>query len=182
MADTTPSLGPVLLAHARTAIAGRLKQAADSAPDHPALHAPGASFVTLSLKGCLRGCIGQLEPVRSLGEDVRQNAIAAAFHDPRFLPLSLDEWPHIELEVSVLGPVQYTACPSLAKCLEQIVPFEDGVILASGVHRATFLPQVWEQLPEPEQFLAHLLTKAGLAAGTWPANMKLGRYRVAHYA
>lgn len=182
MPETAPSPGPALLAHARAAIAGRLKLAADSAPDHPALHLPGASFVTLHLNGCLRGCIGQLEPTRLLGEDVRQNAIAAAFHDPRFLPLSVEEWPHIELEVSVLGPVSYTACPTLAECLQQITPFEDGVILASGLHRATFLPQVWEQLPEPEQFLAHLLAKAGLPAGHWPASMKLGRYRVEHYA
>lgn len=175
------TLGPTLLAHARAAIASHLGLAAVEAPDHPALHEPGASFVTLTRNGQLRGCIGQLEPTRALGQDVEQNAIAAAFRDPRFAPVSASEWPEIAVEVSLLGPVSYTPCPTEEDCLRQITPFEDGVILSSSVRRATFLPQVWEQLPDPAQFIAHLLMKAGLPVGVWPADMRLGRYRVTKY-
>ena len=175
------TLGPALLAQARIAIAARLGLTHDKAPDHPALHQAGACFVTLTRTEQLRGCIGQLEPIQPLGEDVRQNAVAAAFHDPRFRPMSREEWPEITVEVSVLGPVSFTPCPTEEDCLRQIEPFEDGVILASGRRRATFLPQVWEQLPDPAQFIEHLLLKAGLPVSVWPADMQLGRYQVAKY-
>lgn len=176
------ALGPLLIALARAAIAQRLQQPCPAlATDHPALHALGASFVTLTLKGQLRGCIGQLEATRSLQEDVRHNAIAAAFHDPRFAPLSPAEWSQIAVEVSVLGPTHYTPCATRADCLALIEPFEDGVIFASGARRATFLPQVWEQLPDAEQFIDHLLAKAGLPPQHWPADMRVGLYRVTAY-
>ena len=175
------SLGPVLLSLSRAAISEKLGLEPEKTPDHAALHRPGASFVTLTKNGQLRGCIGQLEAIQDLGKDVRQNAIAAAFHDPRFRPVTLEEWPLIEIEVSVLGPVSFTPCPTEKDCLRQIKPFEDGVILSSGLRRATFLPQVWDQLPESRQFIEHLLLKAGLPVDAWPSDMKLGRYRVTKY-
>jgi len=176
-----PELGDALLSHARASIAEHLGLQAESKLDHPALHETGASFVTLSKNGLLRGCMGQLEARRQLGLDVSHNAIAAAFQDPRFPPVSGTEWPELAVEVSVLGPVQYAYCPTEEDCLRQIVPFEDGVILSSGFRRATFLPQVWEQLPDPQQFIAHLLAKAGFPADGWPADMSLGRYQISKY-
>jgi uncharacterized protein len=176
-----PDFGKSLLTHARTAIATRLDLPAPPTVDHPALHAPGASFVTLTRHGQLRGCIGHLHPIQALGPDVRENAIAAAFHDPRFIPLTAAEWPDLSIEVSVLGPSVFSPCPTEEDCLRQIVPFQDGVILASSSRHATFLPQVWEQLPDPQDFIAHLLQKAGLPVTLWPSDMQLGRYQVAKY-
>lgn len=176
--EATPDLGPQLLALARAAIAAQLGLPAPATPDHPALHAPGASFVTLTHKGQLRGCIGHLAPVQNLGADIHENALAAAFHDPRFAPVKAAEWPEISVEVSVLGPATFSHCPTEEDCLRQIVPFKDGVILTSGSRRATFLPQVWEQLPDPQEFIAHLLQKAGLPVALWPSDMQLGRYQV----
>ncbi len=174
-------LGPVLIALARHAIATRLGLDAPPPREHPALATPGASFVTLTAGGALRGCIGQLEAVRALGEDVRANALAAAFADPRFMPLTVAEWPAIRVEVSVLGAVEFLACPTEEDCLRLITPGVDGVVLASGRRRATFLPQVWAQLPDPQEFIEHLLRKAGLPVGGWPADMELGLYHVDEY-
>lgn len=171
-------LGAALLSHARTAIAARLGIAAPPASEHARLDEAGASFVTLTRHGALRGCMGQLEASRSLREDVRANALAAAFRDPRFAPLTEEEWPALHVEVSLLGPVSFTACASEDDCLRLIQPGEDGVILASGCHHATFLPQVWEQLPEARDFIARLCEKAGLHAYRWPTDMQVGRYRV----
>lgn len=176
-----PQLGAILLAQARAAIAGQLALPVAEATEHPALEQPGASFVTLTRQGQLRGCIGQLQPVKSLGADVRSNAVAAAFNDPRFTPLTASEWPSVRIEVSVLGPVNFVHCPTEEDCLRQLTPFQDGVILVSGSRRATFLPQVWEQLPDPQEFIEHLLQKAGLPVELWPADMELGLYRVAKY-
>ncbi|PLK47272.1 AmmeMemoRadiSam system protein A [Uliginosibacterium sp. TH139] len=175
------ALGPLLLAQARAAIAGTLGLKAAEPGDHPALHELGASFVTLTREGLLRGCIGQLQPVKALGPDVADNARAAAFRDPRFAPLTAEEWPDLQIEVSVLGPVSFVHCPTEEDCLRQLTPFKDGVILASGARRATFLPQVWEQLPDPQDFIRQLLQKAGLPVDLWPADMQLGRYRVTKY-
>ena len=162
-----PELGDALLSHARASIAEHLGLQAESKLDHPALHETGASFVTLSKNGLLRGCMGQLEARRLLGLDVSHNALAAAFQDPRFPPVSRAEWPDLAVEVSVLGPVQYAYCPTEEDCLRQIVPFEDGVILSSGFRRATFLPQVWEQFSSKEEFLRQLSLKARGGADLW---------------
>lgn len=177
-AELGPEIGALLLAHARAAIATRLGQSAPPAADHPALHETRATFVTLTRHGQLRGCIGHLQAMQELGRDVRSNALAAAFEDPRFAPVSVAEWPTIRVEVSVLGPTTFSNCPTEEDCLRQIVPFEDGVILASGARSATFLPQVWDELPDPQEFIAHLLHKAGLPVTLWPADMRLGRYHV----
>jgi hypothetical protein len=181
-AGTDAALGRTLLAAARRAIADGLGLAADAAPqagDHPDLQRPGATFVTLhDAEGRLRGCVGRLEASRTLGDDVRANADAAAFGDRRFAPLRAAEWPGLRLEVSLLDPAEPLAPCSEAQALATLRPGLDGVILDWRGSRATFLPQVWEQLPRPADFLAALKQKAGLAADFWAPDLRLARYRV----
>lgn len=171
-------LGSALLVRARNAIAAELGQTGADAPDHPALHQPGACFITLTREGHLRGCIGSLEAHRSLGDDVEANARAAAFRDPRFPPLSLAELPGTRVEVSLLTPASPMDFEDEADALGRLHPGIDGVILEYRNHRATFLPQVWESLPDPGQFLAHLKQKAGLPADFWSPEIRLCRYEV----
>lgn len=131
------------------------------------LAAFGASFVTLTISGHLRGCIGSLEAYQSLVEDVREHAVAAAFEDYRFSPVTRDEFSTIEIEISRLTqPVSldYSSPDDLPGLLR---PGVDGVILKDGYRRATFLPQVWEQLPNPEDFLTHLCAKMGAPSDLW---------------
>lgn len=131
------------------------------------LLAIGASFVTLTKHGDLRGCIGALEPYQPLAADVREHAVAAALEDYRFPPVQENELAKIAVEVSRLTipiPLAYTDPDNLLKKLH---PGMDGVILRDGVHRATFLPQVWAQLPGKVEFLAHLCSKMGAAPDTW---------------
>lgn len=130
--------------------------------DYPELAAPGAVFVTLNLYGALRGCIGSLVAYRPLIDDLIDNARAAAFRDPRFLPLSLTEFDEIEIEVSILSTPQHLEYSSTADLKSKIRPGVDGVVLSLSGHRATFLPQVWEQLPTFELFFSHLCQKAEL--------------------
>jgi AmmeMemoRadiSam system protein B/AmmeMemoRadiSam system protein A len=144
----------------------------------PWLNRPGASFVTLMLEGRLRGCIGSLAAARRLGEDVAQNALAAALRDPRFAPLAAEEWRRCGLEVSVLSPAKPLRFGDEAEMLALLRPGEDGVILEHEGRRATFLPQVWEGLPEKRQFLEELKRKAGIPEGTRLARCKVWRYRV----
>jgi len=174
----TDTLGPALLVRARNAIAARLNQATQAEPDHPALASPGATFVTLMQNGNLRGCIGSLEAHRPLDQDVRANGVAAAFSDPRFPPLTAAEFPHTRVEVSLLTAPQPMEFSSEADALRQLRPHVDGVILIAGQRRSTFLPQVWEQLPEPRLFMAHLKQKAGLPADWWSSEVELQRYEV----
>ena len=171
-------LGPALLARARNAIAAQLKQATQFEPAHPALNQPGATFVTLTQNGALRGCIGSLQAHRPLDQDVRANAVAAAFSDPRFPPLKADELPRTRVEVSLLTAPQTMSFSSEADALRQLRPNVDGVIFIAGQRRSTFLPQVWEQLPEPRQFMAHLKQKAGLPADYWSVEVQLQCYEV----
>lgn len=170
--------GPTLLALARTAIAHSLglKAATDEMPHW--LQEPGASFVTLTQNGQLRGCIGSLSAHRSLGEDVRANAVAAALRDPRFPALTVAELERTRVEVSVLSPMQPLAFNSEAEAIAQLRPHIDGVVLEYGGHRGTFLPQVWEQLPAPKEFMAQLKRKAGLSADFWADGVRLQRYTV----
>jgi AmmeMemoRadiSam system protein A len=172
--------GLTLLAIARAAIGHRLgvhgePPRTDTAPW---LARPGASFVTLMLEEKLRGCIGSLAATRRLGEDVAANAQAAALRDPRFAPLTPGEWPRCEVEVSVLSPAKPLRFADEAEVLAQIRAGEDGVILEHEGRRATFLPQVWESLPEKPKFLGELMRKAGIPADTRLARCKLWRYRV----
>lgn len=176
MADKT--LGTALLARARNAIAAEFGRPAAPEPDHPALARLGATFVTLTQGGQLRGCIGSLEAWRPLEQDVRANAIAAAFRDPRFMPLVAEELELTRVEVSLLQPAVAMSFSSEDDAVGQLRPDIDGVILESGAHRGTFLPQVWESLPQPRQFMAHLKQKAGLAPDFWSPDVKLSRYEV----
>lgn len=148
----------------------------------PWLRAPGASFVTLHLEDQLRGCIGSLEPRRALGDDVAHNAYAAAYRDPRFPPVEGAERPRLRVEVSVLSPREPLAAASESEAIRLLRPGVDGVVLEYGARGATFLPQVWESLPDPREFLEHLRHKAGLPLGFWHPDLKLSRYTVDKYA
>lgn len=175
-----PALGRALLGSARAEIADALGLAAPVAPDHPRLHRPGASFVTLhDARGDLRGCVGQLQARQPLGQDVRHNALAAAFGDRRFPSLTRSEWTGLQVEVSVLGLLQpMPSSASFDEAAGQLQPGIDGVLLAALGRQGTFLPQVWAQLPDRHDFLAALLRKAGLPHSYWHADVQLWRYRV----
>ncbi|MDD5388205.1 MAG: AmmeMemoRadiSam system protein A [Gallionellaceae bacterium] len=174
----TEEQGRLMLALARAAIAREFDASAATLPHPDWLATPGAVFVTLSEAGRLRGCIGSLEAHRPLGVDLEHNARAAAFSDPRFPPLARAELPRVRVEVSVLTPASPLAFTDEADALAQLRPGMDGVILEHGWHRATFLPQVWEQLPEPRQFMSHLKQKAGLSGDFWAKDLRLYRYGV----
>ncbi len=177
---STDALGITLLALARNAIAARLGQPAPAAeiPSMPELTAPGATFVTLTQDGILRGCIGSLSPHRALADDVFANAQAAAFRDPRFPPLAVDELATTRIEVSLLDPSEPLPCTDEAEAIARLRPGIDGLVLSCGAQRATFLPQVWDSLPQPRDFLARLKQKAGLPADYWSPQLTLERYTV----
>jgi AmmeMemoRadiSam system protein A len=137
-----------------------------------------ASFVTLMLNHELRGCIGSLSPCRALVEDIAQNAYSAAFHDPRFPALSEAEFELLEYHISVLSDTVPMRFDSEADLLSQLRPGMDGLVLEDQTHRGTFLPSVWEQLPEPEMFLRHLKQKAGLPTNYWSDTVQVSRYTV----
>jgi AmmeMemoRadiSam system protein A len=144
---------------------------------HRDLKAVRASFVTLQSNGQLRGCIGHLDAVQPLVVDVAENAFAAAFRDPRFAPLSEAEWPDVDLHLSILTPPEAMQFSDEADLIRQIHSQEDGLILQDGPNRGTFLPSVWDSLPNPEDFLTHLKLKAGLAANHWSGRVEVYRYR-----
>jgi AmmeMemoRadiSam system protein A len=135
-----------------------------------------ATFVTLTIGGHLRGCIGMLEACRPLAEDVEENARAAAFEDPRFPPLTENEFKRLEIHISVLSPPEELKFLSEKDILDQIRPGVDGLILQDGFRRGTFLPSVWQELPEKKLFLAHLKQKAGLSANYWSDTLRVFRY------
>jgi AmmeMemoRadiSam system protein A len=174
----TETQGRLLTALARAAIAREFDEPGAVVPHSDWLDAPGAVFVTLTSDGRLRGCIGSLQAHRPLGEDLEENARAAAFRDPRFPPLSRAELDKVRVEVSVLTPATPMKFTDEADALAQLRPGVDGVILEHGWHHATFLPQVWEQLPEPAVFMSHLKQKAGLASDFWAGDVRLSRYGV----
>ena len=175
---STEARGPTLLAHARSAIAYRLGLSDGIAPVAAFLQAPGATFVTLMADGQLRGCVGSLSARRLLGEDVRANAQAAAFDDPRFAPLVRAEYDTLEVEVSLLSASTPIVVASERDLHAQLRPGVDGVTLQRGHCRATFLPQVWESLRDPREFLAHLKRKAGLPFDFWSSDLEISRYTV----
>ena len=137
----------------------------DTVPEE--LRRDGASFVTLTKHGELRGCIGSLEPRRPLVLDVRENAVAAAFHDPRFPPMRPQELDDLQVEISVLSAPQRLSYDGPDDLIARLRPGVDGVVIERGWNRATFLPQVWEKLPEPQEFLQHLCLKAYLPADAY---------------
>ncbi|MCB6178080.1 AmmeMemoRadiSam system protein A [Rhodobacter sp. Har01] len=148
----------------------------------PPLHTQAASFVTLTLDGELRGCIGSLAAHQPLFADVIENAQKAAFSDPRFSFLTLQEWPKTRLKIAVLTRAAPLAFGSEAEALSLIVPGEDGLILSAAGRRGLFLPMVWEQIPEPDAFLRSLKRKAGLPADFWSADLQLHRFRAEGFA
>jgi len=170
--------GRTLLRVARGAIAGALGRTVPPQPGASWLEERRATFVTLRQNGELRGCNGSLEPRRALGRDVAENALGSAFSDPRFGPLSAEELDRTEIEVSLLSPPASIEFSSHASLVSQLVAGEDGVILGSGDRRATFLPQVWEQVPDAHEFLAQLKRKAGLAPDYPTERCTVSRYRV----
>jgi AmmeMemoRadiSam system protein A len=172
----------MLVSLARAAISGRFGLNVPVREEAGFLQQPGATFVTLKRNGQLRGCIGSLSVHRSLIEDVRANACAAAFQDPRFKPLRFEELNSIRVEVSLLSALQLMAFRDEADALSQLRPGIDGLVLECGRNRGTFLPQVWESLPEPQAFLRELKRKAGLAADFWHPELSLSRYTVAKWA
>ncbi len=168
-----------LLDLARRSIEHGLRAArfAPAHADYPArLRERRASFVTLHLEGALRGCIGTLEARAPLIEDVADNARAAAFGDPRFPALTVVEFERIELHISVLGVPEPLACVSETDLLARLRPGVDGLILEEGGRRGTFLPSVWDQLPERGEFLRQLKRKAGLPADYWSRTLRVSRY------
>ncbi len=178
-APAVREMGQTLVGIARGAIAHGLGLAAAPLVDAPRwLAQPGATFVTLTSGGALRGCIGSLEPHRPLGLDVAENARSAAFRDPRFRPVGAPEWPRCEVEVSLLSAAKPLEFDDEAHLLDQLAMGRDGVILAHGSRRATFLPQVWETLPDKRRFLDELMRKAGIPAGTPLTQCTVLRYGV----
>lgn len=141
-----------------------------------ALGALRATFVTLEIDNRLRGCIGMLEAVRPMVADVSQNAYAAAFGDTRFAPVNAAEQQQLEIHISILSPPEPMSFTSQDDLCSQIRPGTDGLILQEGQRRGTFLPAVWESLPEVRQFMAHLKTKAGLPSDYWSDRIEVWRY------
>ena len=139
---------------------------------------PGAAFVTLRRDGRLLGCIGSLEPTRSLADDVAAHAYDAAFRDPRLPAVTLDDWHHMDVEISVLGPLAPLAVGDHAELIAALRPGVDGVLLTSDEGRGTFLPSVWDQVGSAEEFVELLWRKAGLRAGRWPADLAVDHYQV----
>lgn len=170
----------LLLALARQSITHGLCSGAPLSPSLSSdvvLQAPGACFVSLTIDGELRGCIGSLEPRRSLIEDVCANAYAAAFDDSRFPPLGMEELSRVKIEISILGPLEEMHFENQADLLQQIIPFRDGLMLEERGRRGTFLPLVWNQLPNKEQFFAQLKRKTGLPHSYWSNSLRCFRYQ-----
>lgn len=170
--------GHVLLPLARAAIATELGLPHTAREDLPWLKQYGACFITLMDGDNLRGCIGTLRAHRALAEDVKANAVAAAFRDPRFKPLAPEEFGAVALEISVLSALEPVTFADEPDALRQLRAGLDGVVFDYGHHTSTFLPQVWENLREPSEFLAHLKYKAGLPPDFWDREVKLARYTV----
>lgn len=164
----TKEQGRSLLHLARWTLAGEFGEQKEDGPvQDAALDAEYGTFVTLKIAGRLRGCIGNILPSGSVADGVRRNAVYAAFHDSRFSPLTVAELGELEIDISVLSKPHILKYCDGDDLLSKLQPGQDGVILSLGTASATFLPQVWEQLPEPETFLGHLCRKAGLVESAW---------------
>jgi AmmeMemoRadiSam system protein A len=185
-----PALAPearrTLLSLARRCIRHGIAQGCPLAVDpeafDPALRERRASFVTLNRDGNLRGCIGHLEPRQTLVADVVENAFSAAFRDPRFPPVAAAEVDSLAIHISVLTLPEPLVFGSEEELLDQIEPGLDGLILEEGPYRGTFLPAVWESLPDARIFLAHLKGKAGLPPGYWSDSLRVLRYRTESFS
>lgn len=177
--------GKILLDIARTAISRALDIPCPSSykdSNKVWLSEPGATFVTLTENQELRGCIGSLYAYSPLIKDVSNNAVSAALHDPRFTPLTVNELDLVTIEVSLLSKLQPLNFSNEKEALKQLRPGIDGIVLEYGPHRSTFLPQVWENFPQPQQFLAKLKLKAHLSEGFWTKGITLSRYTVSKWS
>lgn len=174
--------GDVLLAVARGAVAERFGATAMLIPERSWLAKLAATFVTINHGDRLHGCIGTVEPRRSLLEDLRHNAVMAAFHDPRTRPLRADELDLVTFSVAILGPPSTLEYRDEADARRQLRPHIDGVILSFSGYRGLFLPQVWETLPERGAFLDNLKRKAGLPTTFWDDRIELERFEVTKFA
>jgi AmmeMemoRadiSam system protein A len=181
-APLTPEQGRSLAELAVEAVYSRLTGVPHPPPRpaDPDLLAPGACFVTLESRGVLRGCVGSLQPRRPLYLDVTRNA-QSAMNDPRLPAVSADDWPTLDVEVSVLSPLEPVAAGSRDELLAVLRPGVDGLVLAADGRRATFLPAVWAKLPDPARFLAALLAKGRWPAEGWPDGVAAWLYTSAEY-
>jgi AmmeMemoRadiSam system protein A len=182
--------GRLLLRLARSALLEKLGRPLPAAETErlrtalkgPRFHVRRGTFVTLSMGGELRGCIGNLFPTDPLVEGVRRNAAHAAFQDPRFKPLTENELDQVMIEVSILThpqPLPYSTAQDL---IQRLRPHLDGVIIRQGYASATFLPQVWDQLQNTEDFLGHLCLKAGLSRDAWKrSKLEVATYQVQRF-
>ena len=173
--------GATLLGIARAAIEEKFFNLSERKNEAAWLARPGATFVTLLKDGALRGCIGSLDAARPLAQDVAENAVAAAFRDPRFPALTAAEWPRCAVEVSLLSAPRRLRFADEADLLRQIRAGEDGLILEADGRRGTFLPQVWQSIADKQAFLAELVRKAGLPADTALARCAISRYRAVKF-
>ena len=175
-----------LLAIAKQSIAHGLEkhQALSINPSDydPELQLARASFVTLHINDNLRGCIGSLEARQALVEDIAYNAHAAAFSDPRFGALKAKEFPLLHYHISILSDSSAMNFVSEEDLIQQIRPNIDGLIIQERGHRGTFLPSVWEQLPNSVDFLQHLKQKAGLSSNYWSDSIQVSRYTVESFS
>lgn len=176
--------GKMLLSLARAAIASRLGEDAKFPEEgDPAWQEYRGIFVTLKKEGALRGCIGNIEPVRTIEEGVRSNAVSAAFNDHRFSPLVEEELADIDISLSILTEAEALQYKDAADLCAKLRPGIDGVILRQGRASATFLPQVWQQLPQVDQFLSHLCQKAGLSQNAWrEGEVEIAIYQVQNFS
>lgn len=182
------SKGRLLLALARKTISERLGAPHETPAEletrleDPSFDAKRGTFVTLKIDQQLRGCIGNLGADVPIRDSIAENAVNAAFNDPRFSPLIREELKRVQIEISLLTEphkLDYTGHRDL---LDKLVPGVDGVLIRKGIHSATFLPQVWEQIPHKEEFLRHLCLKAGLAPDEWAkGRLFVYTYRVAYF-
>lgn len=178
-------LDPILLRIAKSAILSRFDaeykiNVEEVVNEYLFLQKKGAAFVTLTYENSLRGCIGSILARRALIEDVVENAISAAFSDPRFQPLRSDEFSHLRVEVSVLSEPELIVYDNYDDLLKKVQPNIDGLILKHHSYQGTFLPQVWKQLPTPELFLEHLSMKAGANPSIYAEHPTMYKYSVDH--
>jgi AmmeMemoRadiSam system protein A len=181
LADFTDEQGATLVHIARQAVEQALGRGRIERPDEGWLYERGASFVTLTRDGALRGCVGTIHPRAALVEDLEGNALAAAFSDTRFAPLTAAEAPATRFEVSLLSPLRPLAAPTEEDLLARLRPGSDGLVLEWGDFRGTFLPQMWEKLPDRRHFVAHLKRKAGLREDFWAPDVAIWTFAVRHW-
>ncbi len=178
----SPEFVRTLLDVARRSIARGVREGVPLAVDADAypepLRAHRATFVTLRREGELRGCVGGLDPIRPLVVDVAESAFKAAFRDYRLPPVTAEELPDLDIHISILGPLERLHADSEESLITQLRPKIDGLLLREGPLQGTFLPAVWESLPEPRAFLAELKQKAGLPENHWSSTLEIHRYEV----